>query len=166
MTEQPMPSLRKLLADLHAYRLKTMAPADLQVNIDQRALLERTADRSAFVQAGDVVEPFAGRIGGCMDGTFRIPIKLQLLPRPHIAQQHIDPRPVLAVVTARSFPQAEQLSVELQGPLKVSNSNSTITQIHSKSPKPVSSHTERLTFNDSREVKTIAFAFKSRFNQR
>ena len=43
MTEQPMPSLRKLLADLHAYRLKTMAPADLQVNIDQRALLERTA---------------------------------------------------------------------------------------------------------------------------
>jgi peroxiredoxin len=59
MTERPVPSVRKLLADLHAYRLKTMAPADLQVNIDQRALLERTADRSAFVKAGDVVEPFS-----------------------------------------------------------------------------------------------------------
>lgn len=56
MTERPAPSVRKLLADLHAYRLKTMAPADLQVNIDQRALLELTADRAKFVQAGDVVE--------------------------------------------------------------------------------------------------------------
>jgi peroxiredoxin len=34
-----------------------MAPADLQVNIDQRQLLEDTADRAAFVQAGAVVEP-------------------------------------------------------------------------------------------------------------
>jgi peroxiredoxin len=59
MTERPVPSVRKLLADLNAYRVKTMAPADLQVNIDQRALLERTADRSKFVQAGDVVEPFS-----------------------------------------------------------------------------------------------------------
>jgi hypothetical protein len=59
MTEQPVPSVRQLLADLHSYRLKTMASADLQVNIDQRALLERTADRSAFVKAGDVVEPFS-----------------------------------------------------------------------------------------------------------
>jgi peroxiredoxin len=59
MTERPVPSVRKLLADLHAYRLNTMAPADLQVNIDQRALLERTADRSAFVRAGDMVEPFS-----------------------------------------------------------------------------------------------------------
>jgi peroxiredoxin len=59
MTERPVPSVRQLLADLHAYRLETMAPADLQVNIDQRALLERTADRSAFVKAGDVVEPFS-----------------------------------------------------------------------------------------------------------
>jgi peroxiredoxin len=59
MTERPVPSVRKLLADLHAYRLTAMAPADLQVNIDQRALLERTADRAAFVRAGDVVEPFS-----------------------------------------------------------------------------------------------------------
>jgi peroxiredoxin len=58
MTERSAPSVRQLLADLHAYRLKTMASADLQVNIDQRALLERTADRSAFVRAGDVVETF------------------------------------------------------------------------------------------------------------
>jgi peroxiredoxin len=59
MTERPDPSVRRLLADLHSYRLKTMAPADLQVNIDQRELLERTADRSAFVKAGDLVEPFS-----------------------------------------------------------------------------------------------------------
>jgi hypothetical protein len=59
VTERPAPSVRKLLADLHAYRLKTMAPADLQVNIDQRALLERTADRSAFVRPGEVIEPFS-----------------------------------------------------------------------------------------------------------
>src|SRR6201995_366662 len=59
MSNHPEPSVRQLLADLHTYRLKTMAPADLQVNIDQRELLERTADRSGFVKAGDVVEPFS-----------------------------------------------------------------------------------------------------------
>ncbi len=40
MTERPVPSVRKLLADLHAYRLNTMAPADLRVNIDQRTEAE------------------------------------------------------------------------------------------------------------------------------
>jgi peroxiredoxin len=59
MTERPVPSVRKVLADLHAYRLKTMMPADLQVNIDQRALLVRSSDRSAFVRSGDVVEAFS-----------------------------------------------------------------------------------------------------------
>ena len=59
MTDRPPPSVCQLLADLHAYRLRTMAPADLQVNIDQRQLLEDTADRAAFVKAGDVVEPFS-----------------------------------------------------------------------------------------------------------
>ena len=59
MTDRPGPSVCQLLADLHAYRVQTMAPADLQVNIDQRQLLEDTADRAAFVKAGDVVEPFA-----------------------------------------------------------------------------------------------------------
>ena len=58
MTDQPGPSVCQLLADLHAYRVRTMPPADLQVNIDQRQLLEDTADRTAFVKAGDVVEPF------------------------------------------------------------------------------------------------------------
>jgi peroxiredoxin len=57
--DRPAPSVTRLLADLHAYRLKTMAPADLQANIDQRRLLEATAHRDAFVQVGDVVEPFA-----------------------------------------------------------------------------------------------------------
>jgi peroxiredoxin len=59
MTEPTPPSVCALLADLHAYRLRSMAPADLQVNIDQRQLLEDTADRAAFVRAGDVVEPFS-----------------------------------------------------------------------------------------------------------
>ncbi len=59
MTDRPVPSVCQLLADLHAYRLRAMAPADLQVNIDQRQLLEDTADRDAFVKAGDVVEPFS-----------------------------------------------------------------------------------------------------------
>jgi peroxiredoxin len=58
MTEKPPPSVCALLADLHAYRLRTMAPADLQANIDQRQLLEETADRASFVRAGTVVEPF------------------------------------------------------------------------------------------------------------
>jgi peroxiredoxin len=47
-----------LLADLHAHRVLTMNPADLQINIDQRELLEATADRNAFVQAGDVLAPW------------------------------------------------------------------------------------------------------------
>src|ERR1035438_531345 len=59
MTDRPPPSVCQQLADLHAYRLRTMAPADVQVNIDQRQLLEDTADRAAFVKAGDVVEPFS-----------------------------------------------------------------------------------------------------------
>jgi peroxiredoxin len=59
MTDTAAPSVRQLLADLHAYRLRTMAKADLEVNIEQRRLLESTANRVGFVQAGDVVEPFS-----------------------------------------------------------------------------------------------------------
>ena len=59
MTDRPAPSVCQLLADLHAYRVQTMAKEDLQRNIDQRQLLEDTADRAGFVKAGDVVEPFA-----------------------------------------------------------------------------------------------------------
>jgi peroxiredoxin len=59
MTGSPEPSLNQLFADLHAHRVKTMDKDDLQVNIDQRQLLEDTADRSAFVQVGRVVPPFA-----------------------------------------------------------------------------------------------------------
>jgi peroxiredoxin len=51
-------SVNQLLADLHAYRLQNMDKEDLQANIDQRQLLEDTADRSGFVRAGDVLEPF------------------------------------------------------------------------------------------------------------
>jgi peroxiredoxin len=59
MTDRPAPSVCQLLADLHAYRVQTMAKEDLQRNIDQRQLLEDTADRAGFVKAGDVVEPFS-----------------------------------------------------------------------------------------------------------
>jgi peroxiredoxin len=59
MPETPAPSVTRLLADLHAYRQQTMAKEDLQVNIDQRQLLEDTADRSSFVRPGDIVEPFS-----------------------------------------------------------------------------------------------------------
>jgi peroxiredoxin len=59
MTSTPAPSVTQLLADLHAYRVQTMAKEDLQANIDQRQLLEDTADRANFVRAGDVIEPFA-----------------------------------------------------------------------------------------------------------
>ena len=69
MSDRPAPSVTGLLADLHAYRVRTMAPADLQANIDQRRLLEETADRDAFVKAGDVVEPFTlpEVLGGTVD---------------------------------------------------------------------------------------------------
>jgi peroxiredoxin len=69
MPDRPAPSVTRLLADLHAYRVQAMAPADLQANIDQRRLLEETADRDAFVRVGDVVEPFTlpEVLGGTVD---------------------------------------------------------------------------------------------------
>jgi peroxiredoxin len=51
-------SLNRLLADLHAERVRTWDPAQLKGNIDQRALLVATADRAAFVQVGDGVAGF------------------------------------------------------------------------------------------------------------
>lgn len=51
-------SLAKLLADLHAERIRTWEPAALQVNIDQRATLVEQADPAAWIKAGDKVEPF------------------------------------------------------------------------------------------------------------
>ena len=69
MAERPTPTVTGLLAELHAYRVETMAPAALAANIDQRRLLEATADRDAFVKAGDVVEPFTlpEVLGGTVD---------------------------------------------------------------------------------------------------
>lgn len=58
-TEMTTESVRQLLGDLHAHRIKTMKPEDLQVNIDQRQLLVDTADRSKFVKPGDVVADFS-----------------------------------------------------------------------------------------------------------
>jgi peroxiredoxin len=51
-------SLAKQLADLHAERLRTWDPAALKINIDQRAALVEQADPSAWIKAGDRVEPF------------------------------------------------------------------------------------------------------------
>ena len=50
-------TVNTLLAELHATRVATWPAADLQVNIDQRKLLTDKADRRAFVQAGDVLDP-------------------------------------------------------------------------------------------------------------
>jgi peroxiredoxin len=52
-------SLRQLFADLQAQRVRTMPPGELQINVNQRRLLEETADRSRFVSAGDTLEPFS-----------------------------------------------------------------------------------------------------------
>ena len=51
-------SVTRLLAELHAHRVATVPAADLQINIDQRALLEATADRAGFVKTGDTIAPF------------------------------------------------------------------------------------------------------------
>jgi peroxiredoxin len=59
MAGSPEPSLNQLFAELHAHRVETMDKGDLQVNIDQRKLLEEEADRSAFVRAGQAVTPFS-----------------------------------------------------------------------------------------------------------
>ena len=69
MPDRPTPTVTGLLAELHAYRVQTMAPAALAANIDQRRQLEETADRDAFVKAGDVVEPFTlpEVLGGTVD---------------------------------------------------------------------------------------------------
>jgi len=51
-------SLRQLLADLHAERVRTWDPAVLQVSIDQRKTLVEDSDYAGFVKAGDRLEPF------------------------------------------------------------------------------------------------------------
>ncbi|MBW8860675.1 MAG: AhpC/TSA family protein, partial [Caulobacter sp.] len=52
-------SLATLLAGLHAERLRTWDPAALKINIDQRATLVEQAEPSAWIKAGDRVEPFS-----------------------------------------------------------------------------------------------------------
>lgn len=51
-------SLHQIFRDLHAERIRTMDPAKLQININQRKTLVDTADPSKWVKAGDVVKPF------------------------------------------------------------------------------------------------------------
>lgn len=51
-------SLNRKLADLHAERLATWAPAALQVNIDQRQRLVTEAWPDDYVQVGDELDPF------------------------------------------------------------------------------------------------------------
>jgi peroxiredoxin len=69
MPDRPGPSVTRLLAELHAYRVANMAPEVLQANIDQRRHLEETANRAAWVKPGDVIEPFVlpEVLGGTVD---------------------------------------------------------------------------------------------------
>src|ERR1700722_14586075 len=69
MPDRPTPTVTGLLAELHAYRVQTMAPAALAANIDQRRGAARDPPRDAFVKAGDVVEPFTlpEVLGGTVD---------------------------------------------------------------------------------------------------
>jgi peroxiredoxin len=59
MSQDKTESLHEIFRNLHAQRVKTMDPAVLQININQRKTLVETADRSRFVKTGDVVEPFS-----------------------------------------------------------------------------------------------------------
>jgi peroxiredoxin len=49
----------RLLADLHALRVATWRPEDLQVNIDQRQRLVDAAQHARFLKVGDVIETFS-----------------------------------------------------------------------------------------------------------
>jgi len=51
-------SLNDLLAALHAERVRTWDPKALQVNVQQRQTLVETADRAAWVKAGDQAPDF------------------------------------------------------------------------------------------------------------
>ena len=51
-------SLRELLADLHAERVRTWDPAALQLNIDQRQQLVEAADPAAWLATGDALPAF------------------------------------------------------------------------------------------------------------
>ncbi len=51
-------SLNRLLADLHAERLRTWDPAQLKINVDQRRTLVAAVDPAAFPQVGDGVGGF------------------------------------------------------------------------------------------------------------
>src|ERR1019366_6884940 len=59
MTATRQDSLNQLLQNLHAERVATWRPEDLQVNIDQRRLLIDGADADGFVKVGDVLESFS-----------------------------------------------------------------------------------------------------------
>ncbi|WP_292443338.1 hypothetical protein [Mesorhizobium sp.] len=49
-------SLNETLAEFQAKRAETMLADRLKINFEQRQLLVKTADRSAFVKTGDIVQ--------------------------------------------------------------------------------------------------------------
>ncbi|WP_034411550.1 peroxiredoxin-like family protein [Derxia gummosa] len=51
-------SLHQIFRELHAHRERTMDPAALAININQRATLVREADPARWVKAGDVLDDF------------------------------------------------------------------------------------------------------------
>lgn len=65
MSAEAQESVRQILADLHAHRVRTMDPAALKINIDQRQTLVDTVNYDGFVKAGDKVAPFVlQNVGG------------------------------------------------------------------------------------------------------
>jgi peroxiredoxin len=59
MTAAHEDSVNQLLQNLHAERVATWRPEDLQVNIDQRRRLVDGVDADGLVKVGDVLEPFS-----------------------------------------------------------------------------------------------------------
>ena len=57
--QSPKESVRQILGALHEERLRSMDPAALKINIDQRRTLVETADPAGYIKAGDGVEPFS-----------------------------------------------------------------------------------------------------------
>ena len=69
MTDQPAPSVTRLLAELHAFRVANLDPGYVAANVDQRRRLEESADRPGWVKPGDVISPFVlpEVLGGTVD---------------------------------------------------------------------------------------------------
>jgi hypothetical protein len=87
---------------------------------------------------GYVVQSFPCGIWRIVFGTFRIPVELQLHPRPPITKKYKDTRTELRVVSSVHLFQTEEFLVELGRPLKVGNPYSDIAEVYEDRRFPVS----------------------------